>query len=598
MRLGKMLALPMVRPRKTSWQEGTATIWMAQSLSIENLVSRAGRQVTGLAPKDVGRFPGEQFLFQMFSPDAAVEVVMTRAPQRLEVSQATTLTLNPTELRGRTTADVQCLEGECFDLFAEIGVPWAVDALETEPADALGDWELTRPTDKRAAQLVHLRLAKPLRAGDSIRLSASGRHLSSAGAERAPLLRSDDLQMLTVRDAGTVARLWNIEAASGATVRLGQSAGVRELSVSELSEGQQNLFDRPPQGLLLVGEIAAPQIEVVSRPSPTSFGVKFDVQVVVTAQGLHEEYLVQCSPGGASVSVVEIRLSHARLAELQWTLQSSTSTRPLNRPEFVASSEGELWRVRLPFAMSTPFVLRALRDTPFADVLAVSLPMAPQADHQEGVLTVQGEPGVGFAIDNRRLEADARATGAAKALTAASVWRFKPDRDAVPQPPAISVLRQTAIPYAASAIIRGARLDSYYQQAGSARHRATFALHNEGNSSLQLVLPAEARQIALRVDGKPDVAPADAMMSLRVGLDRGTHAVEVEYTTPFDGLGTLTHIETQLPHWQAEGTELPVQDYTWTILSPAGFEVASAPAWQIEAPFESSWVQRLFGVLA
>ncbi len=297
LRLDRSSALPTVRPRGVFWQEGVATVWLEKSLSLAGLTTRGGRQWTGLEPQSFGQgsqlFLGSQLSVRLFGPEAGVEVLVARGRPRIEVSQATRVTWGPNELSGRTSADVTCLEGECFDLWAEVGVRWSLEAVEATPSDALTDWELER---QPLALLVHIRLAKPLKAGESLRLALTGRHLASAGAVRPAPLGWDDLLMLTFRDARPVERLWSVDAApGGGTVRLGDSAGVRELAAGDLTAAQRRLFnnerspvDRPPQGLVLAVDAATPQLEVVAERSRASLPTTLDVQALVAADKVRD----------------------------------------------------------------------------------------------------------------------------------------------------------------------------------------------------------------------------------------------------------------------------------------------------------------------
>ncbi len=605
LRLDKTMVLPAVRPRDAFWQEGVATVWLEGSLSLEGFSVRDGRQSAGLAPQGFGRFSGTGLSVRLLGPEASIEAAVGHSRPRLEVSHATTIALGSNELRGRTSADVICLDGECFELWVEMGMLWSVETVETTPRDALAGWE-ERTTDPPSASLVRVRLSNPLKAGKSLRLTLTGRNASSRVTAQPTVLRwnelSHELFMLTFRDARAVERLWSVEPAPGGTVRLGDSVGVRELAAADLAAGQRRLFDRTPRGLVLAVDVRTPQVEVVAQRSRASLRAALHVEAFVAADHLREDYRLECTPDGASLGEVEVRFSQPCASPLEWSLLAGDTERQLAAIP-VTPSEGQAWRVRLPYALSEPFVLRAVRHTPLSDRLAISLPMVPQADHQEGTLAIFAEPDARFLIDNHSLEAvegtdDDEATSAALC----GRWRFKPDRDAASNQAAVTVLRDARAPAAAGAVVRRVRLDSHYATSGGARHRAAFQIENYALSAAQLLLPSDARQVEVRIDGivvpvEQEAVEQDAE-ARTIRLNPGQRQIQVDYDTPFGGLGLLTTVTPDMPRWQAAGADLPVLESAWRIISPPGYEVLALAPWQSSAPGRATWLRRLLGPLA
>src|SRR5207244_2002033 len=111
------------------------------------------------------------------------------------------------------------------------------------------------------------------------RLTLAGRHLSSSNLGAATPLGWGDLQMLSFPKARSLQRWLSVESAGG-MVRLGHATGIRELSASDLTPAQRRLFDRPPQGLVVAIDSAAPQIEVVTEPSRAGAPAKPRVEPV------------------------------------------------------------------------------------------------------------------------------------------------------------------------------------------------------------------------------------------------------------------------------------------------------------------------------
>ncbi len=611
LRLDKKTTLPAVRPRDVFWQEGIATVWLERSLSLEMFALRDARQSAGLAPQSSGRYSGSGLSVRLLSPEAAIEVAVGRSGPRLEVSQATTVTLGTNELRGRTSAEVTCLEGECSELKVEMGLLWSVETVETTPRDALAGWE-ERTTDPPSASVVRVRLANPLKAGEAVRLTITGRNASSRVMAQPTVLRwnerQSELLMVAFPDARAAERLWNVEAAPGGSVRLGDSAGVRELAAADLTAAQRRLFDRPPRGLVLAVDVPTPQVEVVAQRSRTGLRAALHAEALVMVAGgvadkLREDYHLECTPQGAALNEVEVRFSQPRTSTLQWSLLVDDNERQLT-PVPISPPEGQAWRVRLPYGMSEPFVIRAVHETPLMDRLAIGLPAVPQADHQEGTLSILAEPGTRFLVDNHSLEAvDGPDDEEPPAAALYGRWRFQPERDAALGQAAIALVRDADAPGAAGAIVNHVRLDSYYQPGGGARHRATFQIDNQALSAADLLLPSDVEHVEVRIDGtRIDSVPAPseegtAQIST-IRLERGRREIQVDYDVPFSGLGMLTTVSAELPRWQSAGTDLPVLECVWRVVSPPGYDVLAVSPWQPLVPHRASWLRRLIGPLA
>ena len=146
---------------------------------LEELAVLEGRQ-TGTGPLTAPRV-GQSAEVQYFTPDGGVEIVLAPPRAALHPDTGTALELNDVEMAARIVAALRVPEGERFQLDAEVSRLWAVDAVETIPADALGSWDFRQ--NKGGGGKLIVRLAKAVSPSRPIRLLVTAPLSLAAGED-------------------------------------------------------------------------------------------------------------------------------------------------------------------------------------------------------------------------------------------------------------------------------------------------------------------------------------------------------------------------------------------------------------------------------
>ncbi|MFV2068044.1 MAG: hypothetical protein ACC645_13810, partial [Pirellulales bacterium] len=184
--------LPMARTAAAGWESGKIELVVASPLTLNRLELSDCRQV-GWEPIATPQ-QGESFDIEAFSPSASVDVTIAWLEAKRTMRTATTLSLGPREVTATTIVSVKVASGRYFDLEARVGPHWMIDAVASNPSDALAGW-LHQRAGQTDGQLV-VNLSRALVPGRALQLTITGR-LQRSGLARS--LRIGELEMLHFR---------------------------------------------------------------------------------------------------------------------------------------------------------------------------------------------------------------------------------------------------------------------------------------------------------------------------------------------------------------------------------------------------------------
>ena len=157
--------LPRIRATNCTWQEGTCTVLVQDPLAVRRLTTRDCRQTKYSLLPEPNR--GESFEIQWFSESSAVECDLARDPARASLSTGLRLELGDDLAQAQLVALAHGVRGRCSSLVADVGPEWLIDAVDTEPRDAIDSWHVE--TDADTPQL-KIQLARPLATDTPVRL--------------------------------------------------------------------------------------------------------------------------------------------------------------------------------------------------------------------------------------------------------------------------------------------------------------------------------------------------------------------------------------------------------------------------------------------
>ncbi|MHB9045984.1 MAG: hypothetical protein ACYC35_08595 [Pirellulales bacterium] len=591
---GQRWRLPGIRPEGVFWEEGTATLLMPKSLSLEQLFPIACRQTkAGPLPAPSS---GETVELQYFQPDAAVEAVIANRGQELELASATTVDLAAGEASGRLTADLASREGECFELEADVAPRWMIDAVETVPPEAIADWSQDVP-----ARRLTVNFGTALAPGVPIRLVISGRRLPTPVGER---LGVADLELVRFRVGVLSRRLVQVRAVGSYQLKLTGDEDLGRLDPKGLDPAEVKRFAEPPRGLLFAIDSRAPRLGVALESQKPRYAAEIHLDAVAAAASLSESYAIRCIPENTFVERLRVHFSQPRAAAPAWSWAAEdnglSATRRLTTEERTAAGlgpSGETWELLLRRPRSTPFVLRASRTAPREPETPISLASLPDATTQRATLAIRAADGELLQLKNQRLKPiPAESLPGEPSPATQAVFRYDAARSAGSsrETPALVLARAKEKPASARAAIWNCLVESRCEPSGTAEHLATYWIQNAGRQRVQLTLPpgAEARGVWVDRTLLPKPTP-DASGAFAVDLPAGRKfpVVAVQFRTDGRGLESSGWIEPPVL-----GADLPTMAKHWIVWLPPDYELADSRCQSIQRP-HLSWSQRWFGPL-
>lgn len=606
----RVCTLPRIRPQQVLWQEGSATVSIAAPLVAKQMTAIDGRQsgTNRLAAPRVG----ESAQFQYFTPDASVQVVLSRRAVPVQVRSGTAIVLSGREATARIVAEFRTPAAAGFSLEVDVAQPWQIDTIESVPPGAVNDWNYDKERPSGNRRKLHVSLSKGLSPEQPLRLVVAARRPRSPLEQK---LSIDELVPLRFHASGSARRLVTVRAVDPYQLQFTGNDHLKQLDYQKLDASDAELFARPPRGPLFEDDAGAAGVQITVESRKLQYEAAIRIEATVDPAGLQEDYYLQCKPESSGLQRVLVHFSQRRETPLRWTLvggdSESLQAQRLSAGEQTAANldpEQESWQIALPRPFGAPFELHAVRRTPWSNGRPVSLAWLPEAANQQATLTVRAPGGDAVQIDNRRLQAVPTETAPpGQCQTLRGTYVYTPSREILAGPgPTLSLSLADAADVPA-AWIWNCHLESWYESNGLGRHVARYRLQHGGNGRLHLTLPADVapedvRGVWLderRISGTvPVFASAKTGLSpsvLRIELppEKKFPTVTLEFVTPGRSLGIVGAVEPPLPQ-----VDLNVLSQHWSVWLPPGYRSFDDDArWQPLGLPQTSWRQRLFGVL-
>jgi hypothetical protein len=591
---GKRFRLPGLQAESVSWQEGTATLLIPDSLVVEQFAfdgCRQSRSTARPAPET-----GDAIEVQCYRPGAAVEIVLAHPRSEVNVDSGALVEVGNNEITSQLVLALSVPRGQRRELEATVNPRWIVDGVTHAASGRPAEWEVDDSSDPSRLKM---RPDEPLTPQSPVRLLVRGhRQLPAASS-----FEAQQFQMLDLDPWQPHNRLISVRASEGTQLRWSGTVDLKRLDPLELGPAALELFARAPNGLLFAEDpVFAQSVVAIDRRKP-SFTADIRIDAVVQRDVLTETYTLSCVPESASVERLLVRLSQARPAALEWKLagvnSGQFSARRISAGEQAQaglSAGGEAWEISLRLSRPGPFELRAVRSVAFDGETHLALASVGDAVSQRGTLTVRALGDSGLAIKNRRLSSvPAEFVDPARYQTARAAFHYQPTSDDVGAEPAMSLEPKAPTQAESGAWAWIGELKSRYSSAQSV-HWATFRLQTAGRERLKVELPANAALQGVWVDRARVAVAAPGASELSVDLPPGGRLATLTlYFATDEGLPTLTSVrEAPFPT-----LDLPVLARRWHVEMPRGFEVLdSDPRFPTESLSSRSWNERLFGIFS
>jgi hypothetical protein len=432
-------------------------------------------------------------------------------------------------------------QGQLFQLPVRLPPQWNVEKVELSPAALLRDWRVRGPANKR---MLLVDLAKAI----ELRTNGEG---ASETAPRSPAPRPP-LLTVHLKPVGTASILgkwlpFPDATPQGARFREGVLAldgdeQLFHLDVSTTAERSEADGEGPWQKHLpeyyyrYKDQLPQGRVRVRARPPRLQAKCETEVSIAAGPAALETHLLLEAETGNPNTIDLAlssndggpwswrneaaprgddkalnrvVRLERLKGEELSFALRLLSGPTPLHGAAALATRpNGERWRLTLarPLRAHEPLRLRARRSLQPADNRwDVPLPVVLGVERMEGEVRLHLERG-----DLVQLHTVGLREAAAVPGKGATPWRtFRYGQNAVgltlsgPLP---------ASARSAAAVIDRARLLTYVGADGVLRHHFSFQVANWNEHTLPLRLPADAKPLAVRVDGRwlPRLLPRDA----------------------------------------------------------------------------------------
>lgn len=609
LQLDALHRLPRIRPEDVAWRRAEATLRVVRPLVVEQLGLIDARQTSaGVIELDAGTEAEEIFEFQYSSADAGIQILLARREAPVEADTAVAVSLSGSKLAAETWVDLRVANGQRFLLDAEVSPPWSIDSVQTEPADALSDWNVRQSVDKQ--RILTVRLARPLTPSQPVRLRVVARQLRSP-LER--VLRGSDLapvRFLAARGGSNLIALGDVAPYQW---DISNEENLVRHDPQRLEPAALRRFTETPRGLVFEDNQAAADLRVSLASRSPAYAAKVKVQATVSGHSLVEKYFFEFEPQGSRIDRVLIRFSQDRAAQLDWILGLGPEdevvrvSSPHDANEHQESQGDERgiskerpWEIRFHPPRSAKVVIEAMRKSALVDRQPVCLAAMPGAVQQQATLEIRATGSSVVVVDNKRLRPIAlEKPPFAEYSPLRAAFHYQAQQDMDPSDAPLTISPGGSEPVGPSAWAWRRRLDSRYQASGLARHLVSYWIESAGRERLELTLPARTSPDEIREVWINGVAGGSGVVEknnrLSIDLPSGERFVEVRVAFATRGaalrpIGPVRHPEL--------GVDMPVLAKTWTVWLPPGFKVSRETT---EYPARSarrlSLTERLLGPL-
>ena len=589
--------LPNLRPDDVVWTAGSIHMSLAPGVELRSLATNDCLQTDVHLAADDGDSPETHSLVE-YSPAANVDVVIGQRSPAAEARIGTTLVVGIADVTGRSVTQLDVARGSLHTLSGELPPGWIVDAVETTPTSALGEWYVDRRDGRRH---IEVQLADAVRPGRPVTVTLTGRLQPTSLTEP---LSASTLRMVRWRDVELARHLLTVQTVEPYVV---ESVGDLPLVAAEaLAEDDRSLLPAGTEGPIYDMRDVADAAAVRLATKKGQYTAEIWLDAIFAGDELRQTYHLVSRPQAGRVDQILVFASAKIDGEIRWT--EKTSGTPITAERVSADdprrtqlpADGELWLLHLPRPQARSVEIDATLTTPWSSRRSVPLLSLPEATDQRGrvLLSVAAEHAP-------RLEAQGLSpiplptdwSGTSRREAGSRVWaayRYEPAEchDAARRPqlwlePAANGM--TPSPF----IARRLELESFFAASGEAAHRATYYLENERAESVELRLPAGARLMSAQMDGRMLDLPTEQTVDqpLTVRLPAGRPAtVTLCFTTNQPPLTQGSRLQ---PPQLADN--IPILAGEWTIWLPTEFVALGTDAAASDGG--ENWRQRLFGPL-
>ncbi len=521
---------------------------------------------TAATPAAAGR-ASDRFEFQMFDPDAAIEIAADESTALLYEESATRITVESNQVLGVLAAELTSLGTGQYVVVAQVPRNWIVDTVETQPPELLADRSLTAKSS--GPQILQLTLTRPLTTQRPLSLIIRAHYRRPANNRP---LGDEFFQVASFPESQGGRRLVAVRVNDpGAELRLAGDQHLKRIDPARLTQSDSRLLEAQPGPLLFERGFGSDGLTATLAPASARYQTEVLVRAEVEPRGsLWQSISIRCQPEASAVGSVVVRLAPRPRGEVSWRL-AGDDTREVavvveGQGAGTTTADGVVYRLVLPRPQTTAFEIVGRWSAAISSSSEVSLASLPEATRQTGIVEVHAPDGEAL-LRTSEVQPLPRPQRADKLFTTLR-GRFQYEAGRRNQVVIDPARRSEVLPVA---WVESLELTSHFSTDGNGEHEAAFWVVNAGERSFQLRLPASVNDchlvqddgLALPLDSSAN--GSSFVVPLPAGQQRAL--VRVRYSASQRALGIWPAAKLTAPIPQPD---LTVLGQRWHILLAPG----------------------------
>lgn len=582
--------LPKLKPDAAQWMSGDLQLAIDDDLELQGLMTAGCVQTAG-RPEGSDVQASQLRHFDSYAANSSIEVILAESRADATIQLGASLTLADQDINGRLVTDWQVEGGKLHRLSGTLTPGWTIDAVETIPADVLGEWFVDTRGEQRR---IEVQLTRALSAGKPVSVTLIGRLPRSNFTNE---LSHETLNIVDWHGARETEHLLAFEAPDPNLMEpLNDLIVLSGDDITAVSAARLNSIASPTVLFDLLHAPSNSGVKLTTRNSQIAVDIRTDATLVSGELQLLNR--LEIVPIASQVEQVIIYSTQPLGDNVAWFDEQSRTPLPAEQlpPDDLQRrglpATGELWLVRFARPTITPITVMAQVDLSWPRREVMGLLCVPDAIRQTGQVILHGDSPQSLQLEPRRLVAMPVPVSPAADTTvdhvpAVAAYRYLPQDCVRPRGEPRLWIRPADEPTVAPVFVNRVEMDSYFAADGGASHEARYYLQNEGSASFDICFPAGATPRAIAVDGRPIALTTTKQSSnspTSVAIPRGAVQVSVSFDSrqePLSGGSSLAPPRVE---------DLTLLSGSWKIHVPSNFSLASDTA--------LSWRERLFGPLA
>jgi hypothetical protein len=588
-KLGAAWTLPVVSAQDVFWREGEIQLHLPADLALRGLAVNGGNVIRA-EPDEQG---GETRVIQSHQPLPEVELVLARRSEQVELQTALQLDISPLRATASWVGFFRSRYGNQFTLRGTITPGWTIDSLETEPAEAIDDYETELAELDGSGGRLQVKLKQAISPDREVQLLIRAHRTVTAQG-----LNGVNLQPVVMAGMASRQGIIAVQVDPPYQLQLRQDQELERLAASDLDTQLAAAINAESSSLIYRDGPESGSLLMFARQARPRYEALIEVRADVTEDTLQESYRVTCRPQSTPLNRVLLHFDESGQQPLQWQLAGSpvrdVAARQLTaeQQQQLGLTAGDSWELVLPEPLTAPFELLGQVQSELKASARVHLLSLPEASTQLATLAVYSSLAASLEIQAgglKRIPAPSVPDDRLRAPRA--MYRYQPS-----MPNTVELEVRPAAEHGPRAWIWHARMRSRFTTDGLAHHHAHYSIENAGRNRIEFSLPAQLGRLNVIVDGRQlpagRIQLADRSVLVDLPESQRYVTVELQFQQRSRPLGMLTSVENELPR-----PDCPILDGHWEVLLPSGYHALDAARGLTGQRQAVSWGQRMFGPL-